>query len=109
MMRVFATLLLALVLTLMPLGMPGGSALGASPETAESACLEHDRPQHQPDAPAAPEPKGALHCQMCVALAQPDQADMPGQQQASAGHATVNLPQLAGIGDDVSVPPPRNG
>lgn len=115
MIRLCATLLLALALSLMPLAMTGGAAMGAAPApaaesaAAASACPDHHQSQQQqPDAPVTPQDKGALHCQMCVALPQPDQVEMPGQLQASASHAVISLPQLAGIADDVSVPPPRN-
>lgn len=110
MIRLCATLLLTLALSLMPLAMTGGAAMGAVPAATAAACPDHHQPQHQqqPESPVAPQDKGALHCQMCAALPQPDQAEMPDQVQASAGHATVSLPQLAGIADEVSVPPPRN-
>lgn len=111
MIRLCATLLLTLALSLMPLAMTGGAAMGAVPAATAAACPDHHQPQsqqQQPDAPVAPHDKGALHCQMCAALPQPDQAEMPDQVQGSAGHATVSLPQLAGIADEVSVPPPRN-
>ena len=106
MIRLLATLVLALALVLMPLGMTSGTAMALpQADSMVAACPEH----HQPATPDAPASKGAMHCLMCVALPQADEVGVPDLPVPACSHPAAPLPRLAGIGADVSDPPPKVG
>ncbi len=104
MIRLFASILLALSLLLMPIAMTGHDASAMEPAAASaSSCPDH----HEPTAPNAPAHKGMAHCMVCIALPQPGLCLAPHVSVMTGTGDAMAMPQLEGITPTVSDPPPK--
>ncbi|MES2698567.1 MAG: hypothetical protein V4647_03015 [Pseudomonadota bacterium] len=104
MIRLFATIPLAIGLLLMPLSMMGQSASANDPAVASMAsCPGHSHPTSLDTSTR----NGMVHCLMCAALLQPDQALVPPRAALTRRDICLPVRRLESCASGVSDPPPK--